>query len=91
MPKQNRVTPFGELLATEARGTPMGSRGCLHDELQRIRRAFACRRWTICVLEFRGRQRAVMTPESVVRTIARVVSHGEPGDHRRVPRASSAM
>jgi hypothetical protein len=62
MPRQNRVTPFGELIATESRGTLMGNRGCLHDDQQRIRRAFACRRWIICVLEFRGRHRAVMTP-----------------------------
>ena len=62
MARQNRVTPFGELVATEARGTLMGNRGCLHDEQQRIRRAFAGRRWIACVLEFRGRRRAVMTP-----------------------------
>ena len=62
MPRQNRVTPFGELIATESRGTLMGNRGCLHDDQQRIRRAFACKRWIICVLEFRGRRRAVMTP-----------------------------
>jgi len=62
MPLQNRVNPYGELIATECRGTLMGNRGCLHDSLQQIRRAFACRRWIICVLEFRGRFRKVMTP-----------------------------
>jgi hypothetical protein len=62
MPRQNRVTPFGELIAVEYRGTLMGNRGCLHDDHQRIRRPFACRRWITCVLEFRGRYRAVMTP-----------------------------
>ena len=62
MPLQNRVNPFGELIATESRGTLMGNRGCLHDSRQHIRRAFACRRWIICVLEFRGRHRKVMTP-----------------------------
>jgi hypothetical protein len=62
MPRQNRVTPFGELIATEARGTLMGNRGCLHDDRQQIRRAFVSRRWIICVLEFRGRSRVVMTP-----------------------------
>jgi hypothetical protein len=61
MPRQNRVTPFGELIATEARGMFMGNRGCLHDDHQRIRRPFASRRWIICVLEFRGRYRTVMT------------------------------
>jgi hypothetical protein len=62
LPKQNRVTPCGELVATECRGTLMGDRGCLHDDQQRIRRAFACRRWIACVLEFRGRHRTVMVP-----------------------------
>jgi hypothetical protein len=39
MPRQNRVTPFGELIATESQGALMGNRGCLHDNLQYIRRA----------------------------------------------------
>jgi hypothetical protein len=60
MPKQNRVTPFGDLIATAERGTLMGNRGCLHDERQQIRRRFTCRRWLICVLKFRGRHRTVM-------------------------------
>ena len=62
MPLQNRVTPFGELIATAARGTLMGNRGCLHDAERRIRRRFAVTRWIICVLEFKGRHRTVMTP-----------------------------
>jgi hypothetical protein len=62
VPLQNRVTPFGELIAVEARGTLMGNRGCLHDEQRRIRRRFAGRRWIHCVLEFKGRRRTVMTP-----------------------------
>jgi len=62
MPLQNRVTPFGELVATEHRGTLMGNRGCLHDAQRRIRRPFALKRWIVCVLEFRGRHRQVMSP-----------------------------
>ncbi len=62
MPRQNRVNPFGELIAADSRGTLMGNRGCLHDGEQRIRRAFACARWIICVLEFRGRHRTIMRP-----------------------------
>ena len=62
MPLQNRVTPFGELIATPARGTLMGNRGCLHDAERRIRRPFAVKRWIICVLEFKNRHRTVMTP-----------------------------
>jgi hypothetical protein len=62
MPLQNRVTPFSELIATDARGTLMGIRGVLHDEQRRIRRAFAGTRWIFCVLEFKNRHRIVMTP-----------------------------
>jgi hypothetical protein len=62
MSRQNRVTPFGEFVATPERGTFMGNRGCLHDEAGRIRRAWQLRRWLICVLEFRGRKRRVMKP-----------------------------
>ncbi|HET7343236.1 MAG TPA: hypothetical protein VFL90_17345 [Methylomirabilota bacterium] len=62
MPLQNRITPFGALIATPARGTLMGNRGCLHDAERRIRRAFAVKRWIICLLEFEGRHRPVMAP-----------------------------
>jgi hypothetical protein len=61
MPRQNRVTPFGEIVAVPERGTFLGNRGVLHDEAGRIRRAWQLRRWIVCVLEFRGRKRA-MTP-----------------------------
>ncbi len=60
MPRQNRVTPFGEIIATPERGTFMGNRGVLHDEEGRIRRAWQVKRWLLCLLEFRGRHRAVM-------------------------------
>jgi len=62
VPRQNRVTPSGELIATPARGSLMGNRGCLHDAEGRIRRAFAGRRWIICLLRFKGRRRPIMTP-----------------------------
>ena len=62
MPRQNRVTPFGEIIATPERGTFMGNRGVLHDAEGRIRRAWQLKRWIVCVLEFRGRKRQVMTP-----------------------------
>jgi hypothetical protein len=62
MPRQNRVTPFSTLIATPARGTLTGNRGCLHDEYQQIQRQFRGRRWIICLLEFKGRKRPIMTP-----------------------------
>ncbi len=36
MPLQNRVTPFGDLVAVPERGMLMGNRGVLHDEARRI-------------------------------------------------------
>jgi hypothetical protein len=62
MPRQNRVTPFGEIVATPERGMLMGNRGVLHDEQGRIRRACQVKRWLLCVLEFKGRRRDVMAP-----------------------------
>jgi len=62
VPRQNRVTPFGEIIATPERGMFMGNRGCLHDDTGRIRRAWQLKRWLICVLDFKGRKRRVMTP-----------------------------
>lgn len=59
---QNRVTPFGELVADAARGAWTGNRGVLHDDTRRIVRPWQLRRWIICRLEFKGRHRTVMTP-----------------------------
>lgn len=63
MPLQNRVSPYGELFRTPARGTMMGNRGGpIHNENREIVRPFLNRRWIACVLEFRGRRRVVMSP-----------------------------
>jgi hypothetical protein len=64
MPLQNRVTPFGDLIATEARGLLMGNRGRLHDVDRRIVRSAQGQRWIACVTSFRGRRRTVMSPRS---------------------------
>lgn len=63
MPLQNRVTPFGEIVASEARGTLMGNRGCLHDEHRALgRRRWTTRAWVTCLLSFKGRRRQLMRP-----------------------------
>jgi len=63
MPLQNRVDPCGTIFATPARGTFMGNRGgALHNDRREITRPYASRRWITCVLEFRGRNRVVMSP-----------------------------
>ncbi len=62
MPRRNRVTPFGAIIATPERGTLIGNRGVIHDQRQRIAREWRIKRWILCVLEFRGRKRAIMAP-----------------------------
>ena len=64
MPRQNRVTPFGQIVAIPERGTMLGNRGILHDETGHLRRAWKVRRWIVCELQFRGRKRTVMSPNS---------------------------
>src|ERR1700748_3159420 len=62
MPLQNRVTPFGEIVATPERGTMFGNRGGrFHDPrtLSLKRRRFASRRWICCELSFKSRRRKV--------------------------------
>lgn len=62
MPRRNRVTPRGALIAYAARGTFMGNRGCLHDGAGELRRAHRGRRWIVCALEFRGRRLPLADP-----------------------------
>jgi len=64
LPLQNRVDPWGRLLAVEARGALMGNRGRLHDEHRHVVRCFQGRRWLLCVLQFKGRRRTVMGPRT---------------------------
>jgi hypothetical protein len=61
-PLRNRVTPAGELIATEHRGTMYGNRGVLHNENLALVRRYQVRRWLVCVLDFRGRRRPIMRP-----------------------------
>jgi hypothetical protein len=62
MPLQNRVTPFGEIVATPERGEMFGNRGGrFHDPATRrlTSRRFASRRWICCELAFKNRRRGV--------------------------------
>ncbi|MDQ0392621.1 hypothetical protein [Labrys monachus] len=65
-PLQNRVTPFGDIVASPARGTLMGNRGGrLHDERQRLgARRWTSRRWICCEIAVAGVRRTVMGPDS---------------------------
>lgn len=62
MPRQNRVDPFGRLIATPQRGSLMGNRGCLHDDAGTVRKAFARKAWVTCRLDWKDKRRLVFTP-----------------------------
>ncbi len=66
MPLQNRVSPFGEIVATAHRGRFTGNRGIIHDPATRtlLNRRWSSKAWIICVCEFRGRRRKVMSRRS---------------------------
>ena len=63
-PLQNRVTPYGSIVALPGRGLLMGNRGVLHDDYRQIVRQTQVKRWIACLTEFRERHREVMTPKS---------------------------
>jgi hypothetical protein len=66
MPLQNRVSPFGEIVATAHRGHFTGNRGIIHDPATRtlLNRRWSSKAWITCVCEFRGRRRKVMSRRS---------------------------
>jgi hypothetical protein len=57
MPLQNRVTPFGEIVATPARGTLMGNRGGkFHREDKTLgKRRWSSRHWICCELSYKDK------------------------------------
>jgi hypothetical protein len=64
MPRRNRVTPFGAIVASPHRGLLMGNRGCLHEaDGQPSGRRWTTRTWVTCRLSFRDRPpRRLMSP-----------------------------
>jgi hypothetical protein len=62
MPRQNRVTPYGELVAVPDRGMFWGNRGPLLDREGRLARYARGRAWATCVLSFKDRRRQQWTP-----------------------------
>jgi hypothetical protein len=60
-PLQNRVTPFGDLVAVPSRGLFLGNRGGrFHTDAKTLaKRRWASRQWICCVLDFKERHRNV--------------------------------
>ncbi|MDX3930066.1 MAG: hypothetical protein QHC90_30330 [Shinella sp.] len=61
-PLQNRVTPFGEIVAIAQRGMFTGNRGIIHDPATKLlsKRRWASKAWLICACDFGERRREVM-------------------------------
>lgn len=61
MPKRNRVTPMGDIVASRLRGAWTGNRGILHDgdELVRFHRG---KLWIICALQYKDSRLAQWAP-----------------------------
>jgi hypothetical protein len=66
MPLQNRVTPFGEIVAIPQRGLFTGNRGIIHDPGTRtlLKRRWTTKTWLVCSCEYKGRRRIVMAGRS---------------------------
>jgi hypothetical protein len=66
MPLQNRVSPFGDIIATPERGQFTGNRGIIHDPATRtlLKRRWTSKAWLICTCEYKGIRRDVMSGRS---------------------------
>jgi hypothetical protein len=66
MPLQNRVTPFGEIVAIPERGRFTGNRGIIHDPATKtlLKRRWATKAWLICRLDYKDVRRDVMAGRS---------------------------
>jgi hypothetical protein len=89
MPLQNRVAPNGEIFATSARGTFLGNRGILHNDVKQIVRQSRTAMWLICRLEFNGRKQELMHPNRYTQlffldeAVALAAGHRPCGECRR--------
>ena len=61
-PLQNRVTPFGDVVAIAQRGLFIGNRGIIHDPATKtlLGRRWTTKAWLVCLLDYKGRHREVM-------------------------------
>jgi hypothetical protein len=61
MPLQNRVNPFGKIIATPEQGTYTGNRGVIHNHQKEIIKNYKVKYWITCLLKYKGMHREVMT------------------------------
>jgi hypothetical protein len=63
---QNRVTPFGDIVAISQRGLLTGNRGIIHDPATRtlLQKRWTTKTWLVCSCDYKGRRRSVMAGRS---------------------------
>ncbi|MGZ9721995.1 hypothetical protein [Rhizobium miluonense] len=63
---QNRVTPFGDIVAISQRGMFTGNRGIIHDPSTKtlLRKRWASKTWLVCNCSYKGQHREVMAARS---------------------------
>jgi hypothetical protein len=66
MPLQNRVTPFGDIVAVPERGMFTGNRGIIHDPATKslLTRRWSSKAWIVCSCDYKGIRREVMSRRS---------------------------
>lgn len=66
MPLQNRVTPFGDIVAIPERGLFTGNRGIIHDPATKtlLSKRWSSPAWLVCLCEYKGKRRQVMAKQS---------------------------
>ena len=66
MPLQNRVNPFGDIVAIPQRGIFTGNRGIIHDPQTKTltNKRWTTKAWLICRCEYKDRKRSVMGQRS---------------------------
>jgi hypothetical protein len=66
MPLQNRVTPFGEIIATPARGMFTGNRGIIHNPETKtlLKKRWSLKCWLVCQLHYKEFHREPMARRS---------------------------
>ena len=62
MPLQNRVDPFGDIHAVDARGLFTGNRGIIHDPATKtlLKKRWTSKAWIVCTCEYKGIRREPM-------------------------------
>jgi hypothetical protein len=66
MTLQNRVTPFGDVVAIPQRGMFTGNRGIIHDPATKtlLRKRWSSKAWIICTCSYKDVRRDVMSTRS---------------------------